>query len=159
MIKRDSLHSNRDLNIFHAITIAMPINIPIKHRLLTDAANSGSSVKKESTKPKIPVKKIMMTPHPRAALVAPKGAFFIVSPLFEPYRFLSFPQSASQLFSPRWRVFVIPTSAILFNSFFKLVCIFIFVIDLTTVRKVKEEPIRRRAGIVSKVRRSAVVRP
>jgi hypothetical protein len=73
----DSFHSNRDLNIFQATTIAMPINMPIKHRLLTAAANSGSSVKKESTKPKIPVKKIMMTPHPTAVLVAPKEVFFM----------------------------------------------------------------------------------
>jgi len=85
MIEGCAYHSNRDLNIFHAMTIAMPINIPIKHRFLTADASSGLSVKKESTKPKIPVTKIMMTPHPRAALVAPKGAFFIVSPLFKLY--------------------------------------------------------------------------
>jgi hypothetical protein len=59
------------------MTIPIPINIPIKHRVRTAVANSGSSVKKDSTKPKIPVKNIIKTPHPKAALVAPKGAFFI----------------------------------------------------------------------------------
>lgn len=117
----DSFHSNRDLNIFQATTIAMPISMPIKHRLLTAAANSGSSVKKESTKPKIPVKKIMMTPHPTAALVAPKEAFFIFPPLFESYPFLSFNPMPIQLFSVLRRVFVISTSPALFNLLFQLV--------------------------------------
>jgi hypothetical protein len=78
------------------MTIAIPINIPIKHRLLTDAASPGSSVKKEITKPKMPVKKIMRTPHPTAALVAPKEAFFIFSPMAEPYPMLSFNKSLIQ---------------------------------------------------------------
>jgi len=131
----DSFHSNRDLNIFHAMTIAMPISMPIKHRLLTDAANSGSSVKKDSTKPKMPVKKIMMTPHPTAALVVPKEAFFIFPPLFESYPFLSFNQMPIQLFSLLRRVFVISTSPTLFNFLFKLAYIFISVTAPTAVMK------------------------
>jgi len=58
------------------MTITTPMAIPIKHRLLTVAANSGSSAKKDIMIPKIPVAKIMMTPQPSAALTEPNGAFF-----------------------------------------------------------------------------------
>ncbi len=58
------------------MTIAIPTNRPMKQRVLTADANSWSSVKNERTIPKIPVKKMRMTPQPSAALVVPKDAFF-----------------------------------------------------------------------------------
>lgn len=60
------------------MTITMPIPIPIIHLFRIIDANAGSFAKKESTMPKIPEKKMKRTPHPRAALAAPKGAFFII---------------------------------------------------------------------------------
>ena len=51
--------------------------IPIKHRLRTVAASSGSLAKNETMKPKIPVTKIIIMPQPKAAFTEPKGAFFI----------------------------------------------------------------------------------
>jgi hypothetical protein len=56
--------------------MAIPINRPMKQRVLTADASSGSSVKNERTIPNIPVKKMRMTPQPTAAFIAPKGAFF-----------------------------------------------------------------------------------
>ena len=60
------------------MTMTTPMAIPIKHRLRTVAASSGSSAKNETTKPKIPVTKINMMPQPKAAFTEPKGAFLIL---------------------------------------------------------------------------------
>ena len=59
------------------MTITMPIPIPIIHLFRIIDANAGSFSKKESKMPKFPEKKMKRTPHPRAALAAPKGAFYI----------------------------------------------------------------------------------
>ena len=58
------------------MTIAIPINRPIKQRVLTADASSTLSVKNERMIPMIPVIKMRMTPHPKAAFVALKEAFF-----------------------------------------------------------------------------------
>jgi len=60
------------------MTITIPMAIPIKHRLRTVVASSGSSVKNETTKPKIPVAKINKMPQPSAAFTEPKAAFLIL---------------------------------------------------------------------------------
>ncbi len=60
------------------MTMTIPIAIPRRHRLRTAAASSGSFAKKETIKPKIPVKKINMTPQPNAAFTEPKGVFFMM---------------------------------------------------------------------------------
>lgn len=80
--KAASTPYSRALYNFQAMTITTPMAIPIKHRLRTVVANSGSSVKNDTIIPKIPVAKIMMTPQPSAALTEPNGAFLnVIDPL------------------------------------------------------------------------------
>ena len=83
------------------MTITIPMAIPIKHRLRTVAASSGSSAKNEMMKPNIPVAKIIKTPQPKAAFTEPKGAFLILKLNQYPgsnaswyLKFIRIPQSA-----------------------------------------------------------------